>query len=71
MVGLAELALEFAVERLSPGRGAFLVKLFQGAGFDEYLKAVRARFANVQLRKPKASRQRSRELYLLARELRV
>jgi 23S rRNA (uridine2552-2'-O)-methyltransferase len=69
-VHLAELALEFAKEHLRPG-GALVVKLFQGEGFDEYLKLLRQAFAKVALRKPKASRPRSREIYLVARGLRV
>ncbi|MGQ0502820.1 MAG: 23S rRNA (uridine(2552)-2'-O)-methyltransferase RlmE [Panacagrimonas sp.] len=66
---LCELALEFAKAHLKPG-GAFLVKVFQGEGFEAYLKAVRANFESVTIRKPKASRPRSREVYLLARSLR-
>lgn len=62
---LAELASEFAYKCLKPG-GAFLVKLFQGRGFDEYLRGLRAGFTHVALRKPKASRARSREVYALA-----
>ncbi len=67
---LAELALEFAERALRPG-GAFLVKVFQGQGFNEYLAALRRRFERVTTRKPQASRTRSRELYLLARGFRV
>jgi 23S rRNA (uridine2552-2'-O)-methyltransferase len=66
---LAELALEFAERSLRPG-GDLLVKAFQGEGFDEFLRALRQRFSRVQTRKPKASRDRSREAYLLARQLR-
>ncbi|WP_018141828.1 23S rRNA (uridine(2552)-2'-O)-methyltransferase RlmE [Thioalkalivibrio sp. ALJ7] len=66
-IHLCELALELATEILNP-RGAFLVKLFQGEGSDAYLAAVRARFGSVKVRKPKASRPRSREVYVLARE---
>jgi 23S rRNA (uridine2552-2'-O)-methyltransferase len=62
---LAELARDFAQSRLAPG-GAFLVKLFQGAGFDEYLKDLRRRYTKVTMRKPKASRARSPEVYALA-----
>ena len=62
---LAELAMEFAIEQLQPD-GQFLVKVFQGAGFEEYLKLMRSRFGKVVTRKPKASRDRSSELYLLA-----
>lgn len=63
---LAELALDFAGQVLKPG-GDFLVKVFQGEGFDAYLRDLRAQFAKVYTRKPKASRSRSREVYLLAR----
>jgi len=62
---LAELAMEFALEHLTP-EGSFLVKVFQGAGFEEYLKQMRASFSRVVSRKPKASRDRSSEVYLLA-----
>jgi len=62
---LAELAMEFALEHLKPG-GSFLVKVFQGAGFEEFHRLMRSRFARVATRKPKASRDRSSELYLLA-----
>jgi 23S rRNA (uridine2552-2'-O)-methyltransferase len=61
---LAELALDFSVRHLQPG-GAFLVKLFQGSGFEEFVKLMRANFARVATRKPKASRDRSSEVYLL------
>ncbi|WP_115896799.1 23S rRNA (uridine(2552)-2'-O)-methyltransferase RlmE [Marinomonas pollencensis] len=64
---LVELALDMAAQVLRPG-GNFLVKVFQGEGFDEYLKAMRAQFANVVTRKPDASRARSREVYLLGRQ---
>jgi len=67
---LAELALEFAREHLRPG-GDFLIKLFQGADFDAYVREVRALFEKVLVRKPKASRPRSREVYLLARGRRL
>jgi 23S rRNA (uridine2552-2'-O)-methyltransferase len=62
---LADLALDFSRHWLKPG-GAFLIKLFQGAGFDEYLRNLRAEFSRVTMRKPKASRARSREVYALA-----
>jgi len=62
---LVELALELARDTLSPG-GRFLVKVFQGEGFDDYLKALRNDFQRVVTRKPDASRARSREVYLLA-----
>lgn len=63
-IHLAELALEFAVNHLKPG-GAFLVKVFQGVGFEEYVKEMRKHFARVVSRKPKASRDRSSEVYML------
>lgn len=69
-VHLAELALDFARSRLKPG-GVLVTKLFQGEGFDEHLRHLRQSFEKVVLRKPKASRPRSREIYLVARGLRV
>ncbi len=63
---LAELALDFARSTLAPN-GDFLVKVFQGYGFDEYFRNLKGTFAKVLTRKPKASRNRSREVYLLAR----
>lgn len=62
---LAELAIEFADSRLKTG-GAFLTKLFQGQGFDDYVRRLRAKYARVSIRKPKASRARSNEVYALA-----
>ena len=64
---LAELALEFADRVLAPG-GDLLVKLFQGAGFEQIIKEARSRFGRVVTKKPKASRKRSPEIYLLARQ---
>lgn len=61
---LAELALEFSRDRLKHG-GSFLVKVFQGVGYEEYLKTMRAIFRQVYSRKPKASRDRSNEVYLV------
>ncbi|MDN5935703.1 MAG: RlmE family RNA methyltransferase [Nitrosospira sp.] len=61
---LAELALEFSVERLNSG-GDFLVKVFQGCGFEQFLGAMRATFSRVVTRKPEASRGRSSETYVL------
>jgi 23S rRNA (uridine2552-2'-O)-methyltransferase len=63
---LCELALDLATRVLRPG-GDFLIKIFQGEGFDVYLKEVRGKFDKVQMRKPSSSRDRSREQYLLAR----
>ncbi|APE31007.1 23S rRNA methyltransferase [Halomonas aestuarii] len=62
---LVELALDLARQTLSPG-GTFLAKVFQGEGFDEFLKELRGSFKRVVTRKPEASRARSREVYLLA-----
>jgi 23S rRNA (uridine2552-2'-O)-methyltransferase len=67
---LAELALEFVKDHLKPG-GDYVVKLFQGTDFDVYVRQVRSLFKKVQVRKPKASRPRSREVYLLARDRQV
>ncbi len=61
---LAELAYTFAMEKLNHG-GNFLVKVFQGREFDQFLREMRCGFAKVQVRKPKASRERSNEVYLL------
>ncbi len=63
---LAELALDFAKTHLKTG-GYFLTKAFQGAGFEAYLKKVRQNFTRVVIRKPKASRPRSAEVYILAK----
>ena len=62
---LAELAADFAQTHLRKG-GAFLTKVFQGQGFDEYVKRLRSQYAQVSIRKPKASRARSNEVYALA-----
>jgi len=61
---LAELALEFSIDQLNSGAN-FLVKVFQGRDFDAFLNAMRATFSRVVTRKPEASRNRSREIYLL------
>lgn len=63
---LAELALDLALNILDKN-GSFLVKVFQGSGFDEFLVQIRQNFKKVTIRKPKASRGRSREVYVLAR----
>lgn len=65
-IELAELALDLALQVLS-AHGGFLTKIFQGAGFDELLMKIRQYFKKVVIRKPKASRGRSREVYILAR----
>lgn len=64
---LVELALDFAQRTLAPG-GDFLVKVFQGRHFQPFVQQLRAHFKSVKVRKPPASRQRSSELYLLARD---
>ncbi len=61
-----EIALDTVKLALKPG-GAFVAKMFQGAGSDQYLKQLRASFAKVSIRKPDASRARSREVYLVAK----
>jgi 23S rRNA (uridine2552-2'-O)-methyltransferase len=63
---LGELALDTAVNVLSKG-GTFLVKMFQGVGFDAYHQQIKNSFSSVVIRKPKASRPRSTEVYILAR----
>lgn len=63
---LAELVLDFALKVLKPD-GSFLIKVFQGEGFDAYLAEVKRQFKKTAIRKPKASRSRSREVYILAR----
>lgn len=65
---LAELALDFALKHLKP-QGNFLVKAFQRAGFEDFLKTLRSRFTAVAIRKPDASRGRSSEVYLVAKHL--
>ncbi|WP_413453659.1 23S rRNA (uridine(2552)-2'-O)-methyltransferase RlmE [Erwinia persicina] len=62
---LCELALEMCRDVLAPG-GSFLVKVFQGDGFEEYLREIRSLFTKVKIRKPDASRSRSREVYIVA-----
>lgn len=62
---LCEIALELAREILKPG-GGFVVKVFQGEGFDMYLRDLRSSFTRVLTRKPHASRSKSREVYLVA-----
>ncbi|WP_038330033.1 RlmE family RNA methyltransferase [Kingella kingae] len=66
---LCELALDFAQNHLKTG-GNFLVKVFQGSGYQEYMAAMKTVFATVQTRKPDASRNRSSEIYLLGKNKR-
>ena len=65
-MALAELAFDLAEQVLLPS-GSFLVKLFQGAGFDDFVRLARRHFGTTKLRKPAASRADSREVYLLSR----
>lgn len=67
-VHLGELALDFAKARLQPG-GDLVVKAFQGEGFTELRRALEAHFSKVYVRKPKASRDRSREVFLVGKGL--
>jgi len=62
---LCELALDFARNTLKPG-GSFVTKIFQGEGFDEYIREARSSFCRVVTRKPKSSRPKSREVYMVA-----
>ncbi|HEK0571107.1 TPA: 23S rRNA (uridine(2552)-2'-O)-methyltransferase RlmE [Proteus mirabilis] len=62
---LVELALDMCRDVLAPG-GSLIVKVFQGEGFDEYLGQIRSLFTKVKVRKPDASRSRSREVYIVA-----
>jgi len=64
---LVELALDMALQVLAPG-GSFVSKVFQGEGFDELLQDTRESFGKLLTRKPRASRPRSREVYLVAKE---
>lgn len=69
-IHLAELALDFAGQHLGPG-GNLVAKVFQGEGFDDLVSEARKRFATVRVRKPRASRDRSREVYVVAQNYRV
>ncbi len=66
MMNLADLALDLVRQALMPG-GDFLIKMFQGSGSDEFKKELKTIFKKVLIRKPDASRSRSREIYILAR----
>ena len=69
-MSLCELGLDFAREVLKPG-GGLVVKVFQGEGFDQYVRDLRDAFGKVVTRKPKASRARSREVYLVATDYKM
>lgn len=64
---LVELALDMARQVLKP-KGSFVAKVFQGEGYDDYVKAVRAVFDKVVVRKPESSRSRSREVYIVGKD---
>jgi 23S rRNA (uridine2552-2'-O)-methyltransferase len=66
LFALGELAMDFAVRFLQPN-GVFIVKVFQGAGFEPYVKLLRQHFTTVAAKKPDASRDESREVYLVAK----
>jgi 23S rRNA (uridine2552-2'-O)-methyltransferase len=66
---LGELVLEFAIAHLVPETGACVIKTFQGEGFEAFLKAFRAAFKQVAIRKPDASRDCSNELYIVGQSL--
>ncbi|MGM0429323.1 MAG: 23S rRNA (uridine(2552)-2'-O)-methyltransferase RlmE [Pseudomonadota bacterium] len=67
---LVELALDMCHQVLKPG-GSFVVKVFQGQGFESFLKDMRAAFSSVKTRKPESSRARSREVYLVATDYKL
>lgn len=69
IMGLSEMALEFAVNTLNTA-GGFLVKVFQGSDYNEFYQQMQVRFKQLRTLKPKASRPRSREIYLYGRDLR-
>lgn len=66
---LVELALDFSSKVLKP-EGKFVCKVFHGEGFDDYIRALRSAFGSVLTRKPDASRGRSREVYVVAKDFR-
>ena len=65
---LVELALDFAINTLDDN-GSFIVKVFHGIGFEEFLKLVRSNFKKVLIRKPKSSRKESKEVYIVAKQI--
>ena len=67
---LVELATDLALRALAPG-GAFITKVFQGEGFENWFREIRGRFDRVTTRKPSASRPRSRQVYIVASGLRA
>ena len=69
LFNLGEMAMDFAVKFLQPN-GVFIVKVFQGAGFEPYVKLLRRNFQHVSAKKPDASRDESREVYMVAKAVR-
>lgn len=69
-IGLCEAVLAFAADHLAPADGVLLIKVFQGEGFDGFFRDFKATFERVKTKKPKASRDQSKETYLLGRGLR-
>ena len=67
---LVELAVDLACKVMKP-EGVFIAKLFQGEGFDEFVRHVRTLFNTVSMRKPDASRSKSREVYMVAKGLKA
>ncbi len=70
LFALGELAMEFAVKFLQPN-GVFIVKVFQGEGFEPFIKLLRSHFQHVSAKKPDASRDESREVYLVAKSAKI
>jgi 23S rRNA (uridine2552-2'-O)-methyltransferase len=70
IIYLVELAVDLAAQVLKPD-GVFIAKLFQGEGFDEFVRQVRTLFNTVSMRKPDASRSKSREVYMVAKGLKA
>ena len=68
LFNLGEMAMDFAVKFLQPN-GVFIVKVFQGAGFEPYVKLLRRNFQHVSAKKPDASRDESREVYMVAKAI--
>lgn len=68
---LCDLALDFCQNYLTKNNGKFLIKCFQGSYYDEFVKAMKQTFQQVLIRKPKASRSRSNEIYLLGKNLKI
>ena len=68
MIYLAELAIDLTTQVLKPD-GVFISKVFQGEGFDQFVRHVRTLFNSVSMKKPEASRAKSREVYLVAKGL--